>query len=126
MKLKTIRDIDVKGKRVLLRVDFNVPFDSEGNISDNTRIVAALPTIQYLLDNEAKVVIISHLGRPKGQRVNQLTLKHVAHELEQLLNKTVFFKNDCRGGLVRKLINAAETLFRTSARKLAFLFRRRV
>ena len=67
MNKKTVKDIDVKGKRVLLRCDFNVPQDEDGNITDNRRIVAALDTIKYLIDNDAKIILCSHLGRPKGE-----------------------------------------------------------
>ena len=64
---KSITDIDVTGKKVIVRVDFNVPFDKEGNITDDKRIVGALPTIKYLVDHKAKVILVSHLGRPKGE-----------------------------------------------------------
>lgn len=88
---KIIRDIDIKGKKLLIRVDFNVPMDKDFNISDDTRIREALPTINYCIDNEAKsIVLVSHLGRPKG-RSNDFSLKHVVKRLERLLNKEVFF-----------------------------------
>jgi phosphoglycerate kinase len=96
----SIQDVDVKGKRVVIRVDFNVPF-LDGKISNNQRIVAALPTIKYALDNGAKsVVLISHLGRPNGSPNEKYTLKPVAAEVERLLGKPVTFLNDCVGAEV--------------------------
>lgn len=97
MNKKTIRDIDVKGKKVLVRCDFNVPIDEKGNITDNTRIVAALPTIKYLMNNGAKVVLCSHLGRPKGEVNEKYSLKPVADELTELLDKDVKFAKDVVG-----------------------------
>ncbi|KAF9977651.1 phosphoglycerate kinase [Actinomortierella ambigua] len=92
-----INEVDLKGKRVLMRVDFNVPFQ-DGKISNNARIVAALPTIQYALDNgAASVVLMSHLGRPDGKRVEKFSLKPVAEELSKLLKKDVEFLDDCVG-----------------------------
>lgn len=88
---KSIRDIDIKDKRVLIRVDFNVPMDKDFNISDDTRMREALPTINYCIDAEAKnIVLVSHLGRPKG-RTADFSLKHVLKRLERLLNKDVAF-----------------------------------
>ena len=84
MNKKTVRDIDVKGKKVLVRCDFNVPLDEEGHITDNRRIVGALPTIQYLLDQNCKVILCSHLGRPKGEVKPEFSLKPVAEELQSL------------------------------------------
>ena len=86
MNKKTIRDIDVKGKRVLCRVDFNVPQDETGKITDDNRIQAALPTIKYLSEHGAKVVLVSHLGRPKGI-TPKYTLEPVAVRLEELLGQ---------------------------------------
>ena len=97
MNKKTVKDIDVKEKRVLVRCDFNVPLDENGKITDNTRIVAALPTIKYLMDNGAKVILCSHLGRPKGEANPKYTLKPVAEELDRLLGKEVKFANDITG-----------------------------
>lgn len=92
MAKKTVRDIDVQGKRVLVRVDFNVPLDKKtGTITDDTRIRAALPTIEYLLDHKATVILMSHLGRPDGKVVPALSLKPVAVRLSELLNKPVQF-----------------------------------
>ena len=88
MNKKSIRDVDLKGKRVFCRVDFNVPM-KEGKITDETRIRAALPTIQYLVEQGAKVILASHLGRPKGQVVEELRLTPVAARLGELLGKDV-------------------------------------
>ena len=94
----SIRDVDLAGKRVLIRVDFNVPQDkATGAITNNQRIQAALPTILHALDMGAAVVLMSHLGRPNGQRVEKFTLKPVAEELSKLLDKQVTFLNDCVG-----------------------------
>ena len=94
----SISDIDVAGKRVLMRVDFNVPQDKvTGEITNPARISAALPTIQYILEEGGSVVLMSHLGRPDGQRVEKLTLKPVADKLAELLGKPVKFLNDCVG-----------------------------
>jgi len=94
---KTVRDIDVAGKKVLVRVDFNVPLDKKtGEITDDTRIKAALPTIKYLVEHKAKVVLCSHLGRPKGV-TPELTLKPVAQRLGKLLGQPVQIAGDCVG-----------------------------
>ena len=87
---KTIKDIDVSSKRVIVRCDFNVPLD-DGKITDNSRITASIPTIKYLLDHDAKVILISHLGRPKGKADPQFSLKPVAKELNRLLGQDVIF-----------------------------------
>ncbi|GLV58118.1 phosphoglycerate kinase [Dictyobacter sp. S3.2.2.5] len=97
MNKKTIRDIDVVGKRVLVRVDFNVPLDASQHITDDIRIVSALPTINYLLDNGAAVILMSHLGRPKGQAVDTMRLAPVAARLSELLQRPVVTSNDSIG-----------------------------
>ena len=91
---KTIRDMDVQGKRVLVRVDYNVPMDDEMNITDDIRITASLPTIKYLLDNEASVILMSHLGRPKGEPKAKYSMAPVAKRLSELLDKEVIFADD--------------------------------
>ncbi len=97
-KFKSIRDLSLAGKRVLMRVDFNVPQDkATGAITNNQRIAAALPTIQYALAQGASVVLMSHLGRPDGQKVAKFSLKPVAVELEKLLGRPVIFADDCIG-----------------------------
>jgi len=101
MAKKTIKDLDLAGKRVFIRVDFNVPQDKQtGEITNTQRITAALPTIQYALDQGASVVLASHLGRPNGERVAKYTLKPVAAKLQELLGKPVKFLNDCVGAEV--------------------------
>ncbi|HYF77238.1 MAG TPA: phosphoglycerate kinase [Symbiobacteriaceae bacterium] len=107
MALMTVRDIDVKGKRVFVRVDFNVPLEN-GKITDDTRIRAALPTIQYIVDNGGVAVCASHLGRPKGKRNDEFTLAPCAERLEQLLGKKVAFASDCIGEAVQKLVASQE------------------
>ena len=97
MNKKTVRDIDLKNKRVLVRCDFNVPMDENRNITDNRRIVAALPTIKYLLEQNCKIVLCSHLGRPKGEFKEEFSLKPVAKELSRLLGKDVIMANDVIG-----------------------------
>jgi phosphoglycerate kinase len=100
-KFKTIRDLSLAGKRVLIRVDFNVPQDkATGAITNNQRIVAALPTVNYALSQGASVVLMSHLGRPDGQRIAKFSLKPVAVELERLLGRPITFLDDCVGAAV--------------------------
>ena len=97
MSKKTIKDIDLKGKKVLVRCDFNVPMDEERNITDNTRIVAALPTIKYLLENNCAIILCSHLGRPKGEFKPEFSLEPVSKELSKLLDKEVIMAKDVIG-----------------------------
>lgn len=97
MDKKTVRDLDVAGKKVLVRVDFNVPLNDKGEITDDTRITASLPTIQYLLEQKAAVILMAHLGRPKGQVKPELSLAPVAKHLGKLLGKKIFFAPDCVG-----------------------------
>ncbi|MBQ5757912.1 MAG: phosphoglycerate kinase, partial [Clostridia bacterium] len=107
MAKKTVRDIDVAGKKVFVRVDFNVPIDADGNVSDDKRIVAALPTIKYLLENNAKVILCSHLGRPKGKVNKEFTLAPVAKRLAELLPDTkITFAEDTIGPSARAAIDA--------------------
>ena len=103
MNKKTVRDIDVNGKRVLVRCDFNVPYNENRIITDNRRIVAALPTIKYLLENNSKVILCSHLGRPKGEVKPEFSLDIVARELSKLLNKEVKLAKDVVGDSAKEL-----------------------
>lgn len=107
---KTLKDFDFKGKRVLVRCDFNVPLDDEGNITDDTRIRASLSTIKYLIDQDAKVILMSHLGRPKGQPNKKYSLEPVAKRLSELLNKEVIFLQDDEvvSNAVKKRVEALE------------------
>lgn len=104
--LKYIDEIDIRGKRVFIRVDFNVPLDEKGNITDDTRIRSVLPTINYALDENAKVILASHLGRPKGKRVPEMSLAPVAKRLGRLLEKEVVLTPDCVGEETKKAVNA--------------------
>lgn len=97
MNKKTIKDIDLTGKKVFVRCDFNVPMDENQTITDNTRIVAALPTIRYLLDQGCKIILASHLGRPKGEVKPEFSLQPVAKELAKLLGKEVIMAKDVIG-----------------------------
>lgn len=101
---KTIRDIDVRGKRVFVRCDFNVPI-KDGNVADDTRIKAAIPTIKYLIDNGAKIILCSHLGRPKGEVKEEFSLKPVVPVLSKELNKDVIFSNQIIGEDVKETIS---------------------
>ncbi len=102
-KFSSLRDLDLAGKRALIRVDFNVPQDkATGAITNNQRIVAALPTIKHVLDHGGSVVLMSHLGRPNGEKVEKYTLRPVATELEKLLGKPVKFVAECSGALAEE------------------------
>ncbi len=105
MAKKTVKDVYVTGKRVFVRVDFNVPIDEEGNITDDTRIRAAMPTIEYLTNSNAKVILASHLGRPKGEINLKFSLRPVAEELSRLLNRKILFSSDCIGPEAAEKVN---------------------
>jgi len=107
-KVKTINDVDLKGKRAFVRVDFNVPLDADGTITDETRINAALPTIRKLIEEGAKIVLASHLGRPKGERVESMSLSPVATVLANKLSVPVLFVDDCVGEEAEKAVNGLE------------------
>jgi phosphoglycerate kinase len=103
---KTVRDIDVAGKKVLVRVDFNVPIDERtGAITDDSRIKATLPTINYLIQNQARIILCSHLGRPHGQPAKSLSLAPVADRLSKILRQPVYFAHDCIGPDVELMVN---------------------
>ncbi|MCR4401271.1 MAG: phosphoglycerate kinase [Firmicutes bacterium] len=106
MAKATIRDVDVGRKRVLVRVDFNVPMDASRKITDDTRIKAALPTIKYLVDRGAKVILASHLGRPKGKPTDEFRMDPVARRLSELLEKPVLKLNECVGDEVKATVAA--------------------
>lgn len=108
MNKKTVKDIDVKGKKVLVRVDFNVPLDENKNITDETRINAALPTIKYLLDNGAAVILCSHLGRPKGEFNMKYSLAPVAARLKELFPGKVTFATDVIGDSAKAAVTAVK------------------
>jgi phosphoglycerate kinase len=97
MKIRTVDQLDLSGKRTLIRVDFNVPMDKSGKVTDDTRLQAALPTIRLAIERGAKTILLSHLGRPKGKRVPEMSLAPVAPRLSQLLGRPVAFARDCVG-----------------------------
>ncbi len=105
MSLRTIRDVSLKDKRVLVRVDFNVPVDDEGRVTDDARIRATLPTINYLIEQGAKVILMSHLGRPKGKVVEKLRMNDVARRLSELLGREVKKTDDCIGPEVEQAVS---------------------
>ncbi len=106
--MKNIRDIDIKDKKLLIRVDFNVPLDSLGNITDDIRIRGVLPTINHALDEHAKIIIMSHMGRPKGQRQEKFSLAPAAKRLGRLINKEVTLAQDCIGNGVEEMVAAMQ------------------
>lgn len=109
MRKKTVRDVDVDGRRVLVRVDYNVPLDPEsGRVLDDTRIKATLPTVEYLRGRGAKLVLAAHLGRPKGKREPSLSLWHVAERLSELLGSPVKTTGCCCGPVVQEMAHSLE------------------
>ena len=106
--MKNLRDLHVQGKRVLVRVDFNVPMNDKGEVSDDLRIRMVLPTLEYLIEQGAKIILCTHMGRPKGQRVEKYSLAPVAAYLAKLLNKPVPLAPDCTGPEVEKVAKAVQ------------------
>ena len=106
--MRSVRDIDVNGKTLFVRVDYNLPMDDQGNITDDNRIRATLDLITYLIEQKAKLVLASHLGRPKGGRDEKFSLKPAADRLSQLLNMPVAFADDCIGDGVKKQVQSLE------------------
>ncbi len=104
--MRNIKDINIKEKRVLIRVDFNVPLDEQGNITDDIRIRGVLPTLNYCLDEHAKIIIMSHMGRPKGQRNEKFSMAPAAKRLSRLLGKDVELAPDCVGDKVKAMVDA--------------------
>jgi phosphoglycerate kinase len=104
MDKKSIKDIDIKGKKVLMRVDFNVPLDKKGKVTDDTRIRAALPTIRYILSQGAGLILMSHLGRPKGEVREEMRLAPVGKRLAELLQRPVIALEDCLGPRVEEAV----------------------
>ncbi|UCC66975.1 MAG: phosphoglycerate kinase, partial [Deltaproteobacteria bacterium] len=104
MAIKCIDEIEIGGKRLFIRVDFNVPLGDDGEVKDDTRIAAALPTIQYAIEKGAKIILASHLGRPTGRVVPEMSLAPVARRLSTLLGREVMMAPDCIGGEVEPLV----------------------
>jgi phosphoglycerate kinase len=103
--MKSIKDVDIRGKKVLVRVDFNVPLDEHQNITDDARIRAVLTTLRYILDQHSKLIVASHLGRPKGKVKPEMSLSPVSQRLERFLNKEVVMAKNCIGPEVENLVN---------------------
>src|SRR5690554_3567010 len=119
MNKKTLQDFNLENKRVLVREDLNVPLDENQNITDDTRIRAALPTINYLIEKGAKVIIVSHLGRPKGKVNPKYSLAPVAKRLSELLGRDVAFAKDCIGEAAQEAVDkmkAADVLLLENVR----------
>ena len=106
MTIKYLKDVSVDGKKVLLRVDYNVPYDKQMSITDDTRITATVPTIQYCIDRKATIILVSHLGRPKGKPVPEMSLKPVARKLTEVLKKEVKFIETPLGEKLKAEIDA--------------------
>ena len=102
--MTNLRDLNLQGKRTLVRVDFNVPMNDRGDITDDLRIRMALPTLEYLIGQNAKIILCSHMGRPKGKRAMEFSLAPVAAHLSQLLHKAVPLAPDCIGPEVEKMV----------------------
>jgi len=103
--MKSIRDINVKSKAVLVRVDYNVPVDENLNITDDNRILATLDLIQYLVEHQAKIILVSHMGRPNGKRDLKFSLARVAERLSLLMNRQVLCEDDCVGEQINKKVS---------------------
>ncbi len=108
MQLKSLKSADLKNKTVIVRVDYNVPLDDKGEIYDDTRIIKSIPTIRYLLDQNTKIILVSHLGRPEGKAVDNLRLEITARKLSGLLNEQVLALHDCRGEEVERAVEGME------------------
>ena len=106
MTIKYIDDLNIENKKVLIRVDYNVPYDKEMKITDDTRIKATLPTLNYCLENNCKIILVSHLGRPKGKIVPEMSLEPVAEKLSQIINKNVIFSDAKIGYETKKIIES--------------------
>ena len=121
MKIRTIDQLDLSGKRTLIRVDFNVPMDKSGNVTDDTRLQAAIPTIRLAIERGAKTILLSHLGRPKGKRLPEMSLAPVAPRLSQLLGRPVTFAEDCLGEPAEKAVATKNAMMRTIAMSSQFM-----
>lgn len=108
-KVCSIKDLHLSNLRVLVRVDFNVPLDSQGNVTDITRLLAVVPTVKYLLEQDARVILMSHLGRPKGKKEASLSLEPVAKAFSKIIGQTVAFVPDCIGSKVQSAISSMPT-----------------